>query len=115
MANPSAIMARVRSYGANLVIDNGKLKLVQGKKLPPAALEHIKQHATAIAAWLEAEGAFEERAAIIEFDGGTPREWAEAFAQFLTRTRPANVDEIEWSWFITTCGRMIDEAPRAVA
>lgn len=117
MADIAAILDRVRSYGANVALDGDQLRLINSRKLPSEARAYLAEHREAIADLLrrERQDAFEERAAIIEFDAETPREWAEQFARFLTRTRPANVDEIEWSWFITTCGRMIDEAPRVAA
>src|SRR5690606_333175 len=100
-------------FGANAFIEDGALRLVNGNRLPKDAVGYIRANSEAIVEMLlDAErDRIEERAAIIEFDAGTPREWAEAFAGFLTRTRPKGVDEIEWSWFISTCGRMIDEAP----
>ncbi|WP_332717391.1 hypothetical protein [Pelagibacterium mangrovi] len=117
MADPAAILDRVRFYGANIVLDGDQLRLINSRKLPSEARAHLAEHREAIADLLrrDREDALEERAAIIEFDAGAPREWAEAFAKFLIRSKPKGVDEIEWSWFITTCGRMIDEAPRAVA
>jgi hypothetical protein len=115
MADPAKIMARVRALGANVVIDGGGLKIINGKKLPADALAFIKQHAGAIADWLDREGEFEERAAIIEFDGHTPREWAEQFAKLLISMRPQGVSDLDWSWFINRAGNIIDEAPMARA
>lgn len=111
MADVSDLMARVRAHGANLMLDGGRLKLINGKKLPAGALDYIKQNGKLIADWLDREAQFEERAAIIEFDGGAPREWAEQFAQYLFKTRPEGVNELDWTLFLDTCGRMLDEAP----
>lgn len=81
------------------------------------ARNFIVQHRDAIASYLAevAEDAFEERAAIIEFDGRAPRQWAEQFARILYQRRPAGVSELDWSWFVTACGRIIDEAPERAA
>ncbi len=111
MAKVEDLIARIRACGANVMIDDGKLKLVNARKLPPEAMEFIKRNGKAIAEFLDREAEFEERAAIIEFDGGAPRAWAEKFAEFCVRNRPEGVDEMDWSWFITRCGKIIDEAP----
>ncbi len=111
------LVDRVRSFGANIVLEGNALRIVNRQKLPPTATAYIAKHGKAIAEYLRSDEnvEFEERAAIVEFDGGVPREWAEQFARYLTKTKPANVEEIDWSWFLTTCGRMLDEAPRAAA
>ncbi len=111
MADPSEILSRLRARGANIMIDGGKLEIINRAKLPEGALEYIKQNARAIADYLDREAEFEERAAIIEFDGGTPRDWADKFAMFCISHRPAGVSDLDWSWFITRCGQIIDEAP----
>ncbi|WP_417585093.1 hypothetical protein [Pelagibacterium sp.] len=113
MADAGRILERIRSYGANVVLEDEQLRLINSRKLPAEARNYLAMHRDAIAAVLrqDQEDAFEECAAIIEFDGGTPREWAEQFAKYLFKTKPKGVDEFEWSWFIATCGRMIDEAP----
>ncbi|TGT36199.1 hypothetical protein [Mesorhizobium sp. M8A.F.Ca.ET.165.01.1.1] len=111
------LVDRVRSFGANIVLDGSALRIVNGQKLPAQARGFIAKNSKAIAEYLRSDEnvEFEERAAIIEFDGNIPREWAEQFARFLSRAKPAGVSEIDWSWFLTTCGRMIDEAPGAAA
>ncbi|WP_189423044.1 hypothetical protein [Devosia pacifica] len=106
-------MARVRSRGADLRLVNGALRIVNGNRLDSTARDYIMQHRQEVRAYLEAERDFEieERAALIEFDGGAPRQWAEQFARVLYSQRPDGVSDLEWSWFMTACGRMIDEAP----
>jgi hypothetical protein len=118
MADAAEILARVRARGANIVMDGDRLRLVGATKLSPEARQFVTDHRAAIVEHLRAErdAEIEERAAVIEFEGKAPREWAEQFAQILYARRPQGVSDIEWSWFITTCGRIIDEAPaRSVA
>jgi len=115
MADAAKIIERIRANGANVEIDGGKLRIVNRNKLPPGAGDFIRANAKAIAAFLDQEHEFEERAAIIEFDGHAPREWAEQFAKTLIANKPSGVDEIDWSWFITRCGQIIDEAPARAA
>ena len=51
---------------------------------------------------------FEERAAIIEHDGGGSRTWAEALAQLDPANPPADVPLARWQQFIDDCGRVLD-------
>jgi hypothetical protein len=109
------LVDRVRSFGANIVLDGNTLRIVNRQKLPDTARSYIAKHGKAIAEYLGSDEnvAFEEHAAIVEFDGRAPRDWAEQFARYLTMTKPAGASAMDWSWFLTTCGRMIDEAPGA--
>jgi hypothetical protein len=108
-----SIITRVRAVGANVEIDGGKLHIVNGKRVPDELRAELRRNGRAVADWLDREGEKAERAAIIEFDGHTPREWAEQFARFCIAHRPRGVADLDWSWFITRCGQIIDEAPRA--
>jgi hypothetical protein len=51
---------------------------------------------------------FEERAAIIEYDSGVPRTWAEALAQLDPFNPPADVPLARWQQFIDDCGHFLD-------
>ncbi len=50
----------------------------------------------------------EERAAIVEHDGGAPRDWAEAFARLDPNDPPGDVPPKRWVRFIDDCGRFLD-------
>lgn len=116
MPDAATILARVRSRGANVALDDGELTIVNGRKLPAGAAAFIAEHRAALIRHLAAEDeGIEEAAAVIEFDGHAPREWAEQFAAILIRTRPAGVADADWSWFITRCGQIIDETPARAA
>lgn len=117
MSDAERILSRIRALGANLVVTTAGLRIVNRAKLPGEAMPMIRQHADDLAKLIAAETVdqIEERAAIIEFDGKAPRQWAEQFARILYSIRPEGVSDLDWSWFITTCGRIIDEAPKAVA
>jgi hypothetical protein len=64
--------------------------------------------------WTDAQ---DERAAIIEHDGGAPHEWAEALARLDVATPPCDISPKRWLRFIDDCGRFLDEgwAERAEA
>ena len=68
----------------------------------------------AAASWTDAD---EERAAIIEYDGGAPRAWAEALARLDPNKPPSDVPLQRWLRFIDDCGRFLDAgwAARAAA
>ena len=55
--------------------------------------------------WSDAE---EERAAVIEFDGGAPRAWSEALARLDPTKPPVDVPPKRWLRFIDDCGRFLD-------
>jgi hypothetical protein len=110
MASVSDLVERIRAGGANVVLDRGHLRLVNGKKLAPEALAYIKRNGKLIAEWLEQEGAFEERAAIIEHDGGASRPVAEGLARLLLARPPKDVDPADWTWFVGKAAHILDGA-----
>lgn len=117
MSDIPDLLQRVRKFGANLVADDNGLRIINGSKLPKEAHAYIGKHRRAIAEFLTSDehAEREERAAIIEYDGKAPREWAEQFADILAGRRPQGVSDLDWSWFLTRCGRIIDEAPARAA
>lgn len=108
MAKVSDLMAKVRAAGANIEVDGGRLRLVNGRKLPAEALDYIKRYATQIAEWLDHEGEFEERAGIIEHDSGFDRNTAEGLARLLLAQPPAGANPADWSWFVGHAARIMD-------
>jgi hypothetical protein len=64
--------------------------------------------------WTEAH---DERAAVIEHDGGAPQDWAEALARLDLASPPADVPPRRWLAFVDDCGRFLDAgwAARAAA
>jgi hypothetical protein len=64
--------------------------------------------------WADAQ---EERAAIVEYDGGAPRAWAEGFARLDPNDPPHDVPARGWLRFVDACGRFLDGgwAERAAA
>lgn len=108
MPNPDKIVGRIRANGANVIVDGGKLQIVNGSKLPDGARGFIKANARAIADFLEREHEVEERAAIMEHEGGIPRARAEDFARFLHSSRPGDVDVADWNWFVAKAAEAVE-------
>jgi hypothetical protein len=52
--------------------------------------------------------AFEERVAIIEYEAGVPRPWAEGFAALHVASRPAGISPSEWWEVLDDGGRFLD-------
>lgn len=116
MADPARIIARLRAHGANIEIIGDGLRIVNRQRLPAGSEDYIAQHRAAIAKFLkfeeaDASDAIEERAAIIEFDGHTPREWAEQFARLLAATPSTQIDRYALPWFLDRCGEILDASP----
>ena len=64
--------------------------------------------------WTDAQ---EERAALVEYDGGAARSWAEALARLDPSKPPNDVPPKRWLRFVDDCGRFLDAgwAERAAA
>ena len=80
-----------RAAGIQLGIDGDDLVLEASVPPPPAVIDLLSSHKASIVALLrpaedgwsaeDRQVFFDERAGIIEFDGGAPRAWAEALAR----------------------------------
>lgn len=116
MPSPVAILNRIRQRGANVIVRDNELAVINARKLPTGAADFIAANRNALVEYLTGEELeVDERAAIIEFSGKVPREWAEQFADILIRRRPPGVSDLDWGWFITRCGQILDEAPEREA
>lgn len=113
MADVGKIVERIRAHGANIAIDAGKLIIINREKLPDGAFEFIRQHGREIAQFIEKEGEFEERAAIIEFDGGFSRKEADDIARLLLSSPPKDCNPADWTWFVGKASEIIDAGRRA--
>jgi hypothetical protein len=100
-----------------------RVQIVQNVQNPAHAapfeqIEQFEQHAKPTeppaVAWTEA---LNERAAIIEYDGGAPRVWSEALARLDPANPPADVPPLRWFTFLDDCGLFVDRgwAARAAA
>ena len=110
MLSAAKIIERIRSNGANVTLDSGKLVIVNRAKLPAEGIDFIRSHAREIAAFLDQEAETEERAAIIEYDGGLTRAVAEYLTKLLMSAAPAGSNPSDWSWFVSEAAKAIDHA-----
>lgn len=51
---------------------------------------------------------FEERAALVEYGAGVPREWAEGFARLDTTSRPDGFSDTQWRQVLDDGGHFLD-------
>jgi len=101
-----------RAAGLRLDLDGGDI-VVEAPSPPPRAVLDllVRYKATIIKDRLlirDEEMLLQERAAIIEHDGGAPREWAEALARLDPAAPPGDVPPKRWVQFIDDCGHLID-------
>jgi hypothetical protein len=117
MSAAEALMA-ARAAGIQLWIDGDDLVLEAAGPPPSAVIDLLSSHKAAIMTllspaedgWLakDRQALFDERAAIIEFDGGASRTWAEALARLNPASSPGEVSARRWVQFIDDCGRFLD-------
>jgi hypothetical protein len=112
-------MNRWRSRLAELRGDMGTLTIVQNVQIvqnpscnpTSERFERFERRAEMVQAASNANvgsDAEEERAAIVEHDGGAPRAWAEALARLDPNKPPGDVPPRRWLRFIDDCGRFLD-------
>ena len=122
-------LAAVHALGGEVMLASpGRLRVVAPAPLPNELIDRLraakpylltllarpKPQILPIDTWTEHE---EERAAIVEHDGGAPRAWAEALARLDPNKPPRQVTLERWWRFIDDCGRFLDAgwAARAAA
>lgn len=109
MADVEKLIGRIRANGANVAFEGGRLRIVNGDKLPHDAIDYIKAHGRQIADWLEREHDFEERAAMVEYGAGVPRDIAERFARECVDLARTSLSELDRSWLLNRAGLFVDE------
>jgi hypothetical protein len=72
---------------------------------PPATKATSMATERAARAWGEAEA---ERAAIVQFEGSIPRDWAEGFARLVPDRPPGDVPLRRWQRFVDDVGLFLD-------
>jgi hypothetical protein len=98
--------------GQSTATDNHQHHGENGKSEPaPAKVAKVAKVQSSVFAaddtlWGETN---EERAAIIEYDGGATRTWAEALARLDPACPPSDVPPKRWLRFIDDCGRFLDD------
>jgi hypothetical protein len=114
MSTAANTLAAVRALGGDVKLGSpGRLKVIAPGPLPNELIQRL--HAAkpdlltlltsnTVDTWTDSK---EERAAIIEYDGGAPRVWAEALARLDPAKPRAGISPKRWLRFIDDCGRFI--------
>jgi len=113
------VLRVARAAGVHVQIDGDDLVLEAAVPPPPAVIDLLSGHKASIVALLrpaedgwsaeDRQVLFDERAAIIEFDGGASRTWADALARLDPACPPSDVPPKRWLRFIDDCGRFLDD------
>lgn len=109
MPDAAKILQRIRSYGANVMLDGDRLEIVNRSRLPAAALIFIRENKAAICDFLDREAEIDERAAIMEHDGGAPREIAEPAARALA-SLPKALSEEDRKFAVDQIAHIVEDA-----
>lgn len=99
MADVAAILGKVRALGADVVLDGGRMKIVNPLNLSEEQRAWLKENGALIEPHLHDAGA-------PTFDDGAPKPWTE-FLRLLYRARPEGVDQCDWSWFVTKADQVV--------
>jgi hypothetical protein len=110
----SAKSLRSRPIGTNGTIGNEEKTAIAAVTQHPRA--PTQMGLSGYGTWLETgigtgwSDTEDERAAIVEHDGGALREWAEGFAQLDPDRPPGDVPRRRWLQFINDIGRFLDSS-----
>lgn len=114
------ILAAVRARGGDVrLAPSGRLKVIAPAPLPNELIEQLRAAKHELLSllpprepqkapgdgWVDAE---DERAAIVEYDAGIARPWAEALARLDPNKPPTDVPPSRWVRFIDDCGHFLD-------
>jgi hypothetical protein len=105
-----------RAAGVNVGIDGEDLVLQAPAPPPHAVIEALSRFKSGVVALLrpsldagDRQVCFDERAAMIEYDGDAPRVWAEALARFDPACPPRDISPERWLRIIDDCGHFLDD------
>lgn len=101
MADVGAILAKVRALGADVVLEHGKMTIVGAVHLNADQRAWLASNRAAIEGHLQ-----HVSGAGVVFEADRPHAWGE-FARVLYAECPETVDPFDWSWFVTTAGKIV--------
>lgn len=106
MSAARSLLRAARAIGLSLDIAGDDLVIEADRDPPAALLAELQRHKAELLALLKEDQA--ERAAIVEYDGGMPREWSQGFARLHPDRPPADVPFTRWRTFVDDVGRFLD-------
>jgi hypothetical protein len=107
------VLHAIRAAGGEVKLaGEGRLKLTAEHPLPDALVEQVRAaKAELLAALAEAaddRADDDERAAILEYDGGLPRNWADLLARLRPQRPPPNLSPNAWLAYVDACHILAD-------
>ena len=107
------VLDDIRNHGGSVRLIGGDLKLRIPKSAPRELIEAARAAKPELIALLrqspDAAGDFEERAALVEYGAGVPREWAEGFARLDCAKPPPGFALPRWRQVINDGGLFLDQ------
>lgn len=106
--------------GHIVLIGSDRLRIERGESLPADLIERIRANKPQLIEVLSRvetpdQDDIEERAALVEYGAGVPREWAEGFALLHPDRPPAGVPCDRWQRFVDVAGKFLDRGYAAQA
>lgn len=101
MADVGTILAKVRALGADVVLESGKMIIVGSVHLNADQRAWLASNRAAIEGYLRDPDGGDGL-----LDADRPQTWSE-FARILYAGCPESVDPFDWSWFVTTAGKIV--------
>jgi hypothetical protein len=106
VADVGAVLQKVRALGADIVLEQGKITIVGSAHLNTDQRNWIAENREAIEQHLRT--AVASLPPDVSENDTTPFTWGQ-FARVLYAQPPENVDASDWSWFVSTAGRIVRE------
>lgn len=106
MTDVHAIIARVRAKGADILLERGKMTVINGAKLGNEGMAFLRQHQDAIEQYLRERESVAAVAAKVSEDDTPPLTW-EQTARILYAECPEGRDKLDWSYFVTEMGKVM--------
>ena len=104
MADIGPVLSKIRALGADLVLDNGAVKIIEGAKLNDKQQVWIANNRGGIEAYLRSL-----KAALPISENDTPPQTWGQFARVLYGCCPEGHDKCDWSYFVTEMGKVARE------
>ncbi len=122
MRNAFQLVQEVADAGGRFVMSGDGLKVAAPAPLPDTFMAELRDHKAEIIDFLKNETPvtdpelkpldgtdFEERAAMVEYEAGVPRDWADGFARLCTLPRHPDYTETRWQGLIDDAGLFLDQ------
>jgi len=109
MTLAAEIIQDLEDQNIHLKIEGDKIRLASDRKPDDKILTKIRANKKALLEFLANDNSPDERAAIHEYDGKLPRQWAVAFSKLQFMDKPDQYTAAEWEQVINDAGLFADK------